>query len=72
MVQQEYGVIGRALHRRHGSVHEDMEGSMHAHANTACHTCLRVPKTCKIIGGVLNQTPKRTHQTAMLFLWEII
>lgn len=32
VMEEENGVVGRALYRRHGSVHENVDGGVHAHA----------------------------------------
>lgn len=34
VVKKKYGIICGALHRGHGSVHEDMQSCMHAPAGT--------------------------------------
>lgn len=47
VVQQEYGVIGRTLHRGHGAVHEDMQGVVHGALAWHCHTCQWTGKACR-------------------------
>lgn len=46
VVQQEYGVVGRALHRGHGAVHEHVQGVVHGALACDGHTRLWTGKTC--------------------------
>lgn len=48
VVQQEYGVVGRALHRRHGTVHEDVQGIVHGALAQHRHACFWAGKTCRM------------------------
>lgn len=48
MVEHEYGIVGRALHGGHGSVHEHVHRCVHAQQGTAALPGLSVPQTCKV------------------------
>lgn len=48
VVQQENGVVGRALHRGHGAVHEDVQSVVHGALALHGHASVWISETCRI------------------------